>query len=223
MEEKNNFTTKYTTDGGSAWFYRRRPRCLLPHALPEFWSRPKRGTYYFSSLIGTIPCRKNTMYVFHLFYFFFSIGFVVALHIKSIAGQPLADQDVDSLFVVTLLIPLVSSYHQSSLYCFWDGGWWCWPLRGLSKSPMWSLWLPEITADADGLVPITREREIWTSIADKRYTGLSLEAFCGSYWRSHPHAFHSPMGHLADHSQPLFWSWLYTARVNNSACKQINL
>ena len=77
------------------------------------WSRPKLGTYCFSSLIGTIPVSKIPSCVFHLFYFssilFFSIGFVVALHIKEYRKTAFwRTKMLIPLFVVTLLIPLVS-------------------------------------------------------------------------------------------------------------------
>ncbi len=39
MEEKNNFTTKYTIDGGSAWFYRGgAPDVFLPLRTIGVWS-----------------------------------------------------------------------------------------------------------------------------------------------------------------------------------------
>ena len=40
MEEKIILPQNTRLMGGSAWFYRRRPRCLLPHALSEFGRDP---------------------------------------------------------------------------------------------------------------------------------------------------------------------------------------
>ena len=113
------------------------------------WSRPKRGTSCFSSLIGTIPVSKIPSCVF-IYFYFFSIGFVVALHIREYRRTAFwRTKMLIPLFVVTLLLPLVSVIPPVEVpFIAFGTGWWCWPLQGslIETTLMWSLWLPAITA-----------------------------------------------------------------------------
>ena len=133
------------------------------------WSRPKLGTSCFSSLIGTIPASKIPSCVFHLFYSF-SIGFVVALHIKEYRKTAFwRTKMLIPLFVVTLLIPLVSVIPpvEVPFIAFGTGNDDVDLYRELDrKSPLCDLYdFRKLSQDADGLVPNhSRGREIWSSI-----------------------------------------------------------
>ena len=103
--KKKYFTTKYTTNGGLLLGFIGGGLMSLPHALPEFGRDPNGEPTSFSSLIG-VPVSKIPSCVFHLFYFF-SIGFVVALHIKEYRKTAFGGPRCWFLcFVVTSWFPL---------------------------------------------------------------------------------------------------------------------
>ena len=120
------------------------------------WSRPKRGTYCFSSLIWHDPRVENTIMRFSSI-LFFSIGFVGCPPYQRVSQDSLlADQDVNS-FVYGDTPDSLGVCHttcRSSLYCFWDRDddvdLYREPHR---KSPLCDLYdFRQLSQDADGLV-----------------------------------------------------------------------
>ena len=70
---------------------------FLPHALPEIIAT-QTGILLLLIADWHDPRVENTITKVFIYWLFFSIGFVVALHIKGIAGTAfMADQDVASL------------------------------------------------------------------------------------------------------------------------------
>ncbi len=87
------------------------------------WSRPKRETSCFSSLIGTITRPETLPSCVFIYSIFLDRLFGCPPYPKSIAKTAFwRTKMLLPLFVVTLLIPLVSvcTTCRSSLYCFWD-------------------------------------------------------------------------------------------------------
>ncbi len=77
MEEKNNFTTKYTTDGG--WFLSEEASCLYTCTIN--FGRDPNGNLLLITLIGTISVKiPSCVFIYSIF----SIGFLVTLHIRNI-------------------------------------------------------------------------------------------------------------------------------------------
>ncbi len=146
----------------------------LPHALSEFWSRPRSSC--FSSLIGTILVSKIPSCVFIIL----TIGFLVCLHIR-VYRQ--ADQRCwflclwwhsDSLGVCH------TTYRSSPLLLLGQGWWW--PLGASSEITADLTKLPEIIAQM--LTALCRSswgKEVWTKYRRRamNYRTVGGELCCG--------------------------------------------
>ena len=118
------------------------------------WSRPKRGTSCFSSLIGTIPVSKIPSCVF--IDLFSRSAFWLPSISKNIARQPFGEPRCWFLCLCDTpdSLGVCHTTCRSSLYCFWnrddDVDLYREPHR---KSPLCDLYdFRQLSQDADGLV-----------------------------------------------------------------------
>ncbi len=205
MEEKIILLTKYTIDGGSAWFLSGGGLDVFCHITIGVWSRPKRETSCFSSLGLARPQSK-----YHHAFFIYSI------FLDRLFGCPPYQRVIrQPLKRTKMLIPFVCRHSWFLGVCHTT-----YRSSSLSLGQMMMLTLQEASSkitlyvifatsgsylqDAEGLVPNHLE-----SIARVSASAMNCGIVGWLYWQDDSvaiHAFHSPMGHLADHSQP-FWSW----------------
>ena len=224
MEEKNNFTTKYTTNGALLGFIGGGLDVFCHMHYRSLVATQTGNLSCFSSLIGTDPRVENTIMRFSSI-LFFSIGFCGCPPYQRVSQDSLwRTKMLIPLFVVTLLIPLVSVIPpvEVPFIAFWDRD----DDVDLYREPhrkstlTWSLWLPAITARCwrPCTESYSREREIWTSIGVRPWiTESSLEVLLQELLAS-------PSSCISFTNGPSGWSQSlthYTPESNNSACKQI--